>query len=197
MQLFIANTTQQFNDFIYTIPERNGNVTQRIAPGGQIRIVVKNGDLNQHDIDAILNQHRPFGLIEVSEVGKARGHHPLVASVDKPVHITKVQDQFRRNRSVLVDRGKEMRTAAAVALDAHIEEAMTMNGSGEVLRELRFDVEEIKGAQVLDSASRRDGSGMEQALAETPPIGEGVVVTKDEGSDRRPRARLNTGRRGK
>lgn len=194
MQLFIANTTHQYVDFIYRIPEGPKLIIQRIAPGNQVRISARRGDLNQNDIDAIFDQHRKYGLIRSDEVRRGDHYlHPLVAGVDKPVPVARIIEQLRLNREVLIEQGKQTRQAAAVALNDQIENNIAMNGGPDVLRQVEISVEEMSPTRVFDRNGREGDNGIARELDAVPPIGEGVRVTRDEQTGEPP-ARNTKGR---
>ncbi len=195
MQMYVANTTQQFHEFMYRVPEGPKTIIQRIPPGGQIRISAKRGDLNRLDIDDILDQHRKYGMVREEEVGKAVGLCGLVCAVDHPVNIDRVIAQIRRNREVLIDQGKRAREAAAVSINHQIEANIAAMGSPDVLRNLEYSVEEVKSSQVRDRASRADDEGMSRELADMPLIGEGVRVSNEAPPPERSRVRLRSSRR--
>ena len=195
MQLFIGNTTQQVQEIWYRLPENKKALMQRITPGGQIRISGNRGNLSQHDVDAIFDQQRKYGLIRVEEVGKVRGHCGLVASIDKPVNFDRLIAQVRRNREVLVERGKEIRTAAAVALNEAIETNLSELGGTDVLREVEFSVEEQK--RTLPRINSRADEELARELSDAPRVAEGVRVTREvqPGQPRTPlRRRRGAGR---
>lgn len=176
-QLYIANTTQQFHDFTYTVPERRSTITQRIDPGGQIRISANNSHLTPMDIEAIYEQHKPYGLVEMAEVGVKSNEGmlcPLVASVDKPVNISKVIEQIRRNRTVLIAMGKQTRESAAIALNNQIEENLVQMQSPDVLQKVEFSVEEEHRSRVRERS--RNDEALAQQLDEQPVVAEGVRV---------------------
>lgn len=193
--MFVANTTQQFHEFVYRVPEGQKTIIQRIPPGGQIRISAKRGDLNRIDVDDILDQHRKYGMVREDEIGKVEGLCGLVCAIDRPVNLDKVIAQIRRNRSVLVEQGRQAREAAAVSINHQIEANIAAMGSPDVLRNLEYSVEEVKSATVRDRVSRADNDGMTQALVDTPAIGEGVRVSNDAPPPLKPgRTRLSGGR---
>jgi hypothetical protein len=97
---------------------------QRIGIGRQIQVA---GDLNTPDIDAIVKQHKKYGLIPVSEVKNIRTFTGLCYSVDRPISIDNIMLAMDRNTRILVERGKEFRKQAAVSasnlIDHHLAEA--------------------------------------------------------------------------
>lgn len=124
MKLYIANCTKQNIEFPYRIPEEVSLRIQRIGIGRQIQIA---GDLSTADIDAILKQHKKYGLIPVAEVKNMRMFTGMCYSVDRPISIDNIMLVIDRNTRILVERGKEFRKQAAVSannlIDHHLAEA--------------------------------------------------------------------------
>ena len=177
-QMYIANPSQQYVDFIYRLPESTNNITQKIPPGGQIRIAARRGNLTPPDIDAILEQHAKYGLIRASDISKRRGYVGLIAEIDKPVNMKQIVDGIKGNREILIERGKEIRKNSAVALNEQIQATIDNQSMPEALRGLEFSVEELKSASVRDTG-RGEDSEISRELASTGMIGEGVKVSRD------------------
>lgn len=186
--MYVANPTQQFVDFIYRLPEAKNVIIQRISPGGQIRVSGRHGDLSKADVDAIFDQHTKYGMIRASDVTKRKGYCGLVVELDKPVNINRLIDQVKGNRDILIERGKEIRTASAVSLNEQIQANIQDRGMNEVLRGLEFSVEEVKSAQARDTG-RGEDTDMARELASTAAIGEGVRVSREHMERPKPAAR--------
>lgn len=142
MKMYVANCTNQVQQFVYRVPEIPAPRTQTIGIGRQVLL---SGDLSQRDIDAIIAQHAKYGFKSVSEVeqrqvDRERSFVGLVYS-DKPISVEKVRRALLQNQDVLVARGKENRTAAAVAASDAINQ---QNNSPLALKALDLSVEEVK-----------------------------------------------------
>jgi hypothetical protein len=120
VKLIIANCSQQVVDFIYRLPEANSNRTQRIEIGGQTQIA---GDLNGQDVDAIISQHRKYGLVSVDEIDRTKPFIGLCYAIDKKISVEKVRRALEHNSEVLVQRGKDIRQESAVAVNNALEES--------------------------------------------------------------------------
>ena len=118
-KMFIANTTQQVQDFQYRLPENPKIVKQTIPIGGQIQIP---GDLTVHDIEAIIEQHSPYGMVAVSEIDRTKPFIGVCYSLDKAVTVNKIMSAIEHNGAVLDARGREIRKEAAVSVNNAIEE---------------------------------------------------------------------------
>lgn len=117
-KLFIANATRQVHDFTYRLPEIPGAKYLPIKIGTQVQIP---GELSIADVDAIIDQHRKYGMINVDEIDRTRPFAGLCYSVDKPISSEKLRRIMTHNNEVLVDRGREIRKNAAVAINDQIK----------------------------------------------------------------------------
>jgi len=134
MKMYIANCTNQVQDFMYRIPENTKLMKQIISIGGQIQIP---GELSTTDIDSIVAQHSKYGFVRVDEIDRTKPFFGLCYSVDKKVDMDKVRRAIVHNQEVLVERGKELRKEAAVAVNNAVEE---QTGG---LNSLEMSIEEI------------------------------------------------------
>lgn len=138
MKLFIANCTKQVQTFIYRKLETASPIPQQIEIGGQ---VVISGDLSPKDVDYIINQHRKYGLVSVSEIDRTKPFIGLCYSIDKPVAVDKLKIALLHNDDVLVKRGEELRKEAAVATSATLEQNVKPLKSE--LTELEIEITEV------------------------------------------------------
>lgn len=133
--MYVANCTMQIQDFIYRLPENLKARQQRIEIGQQIQI---SGDLSTQDIEAIIQQHSPYGLIAADEVDRSRGAFiGLCYSLDKPVNMARVQSALDNNSLVLTERGHMIRQEAGLATHKVISD-----GNPGVLQSMDFEVVE-------------------------------------------------------
>lgn len=169
MKMYVANCTQQVQDFTYRLPGHPAPRQQKIEIGGQTQI---SGDLGPKIIEAIINQHSKYGMVAADEVDRARGFISLCYSVDTWVRPEKIRMALNHNNGVLINEGKKIREESAVA----VNNAISDQTPG--LKSLEMSVEE------QETKSNPD-----------PKINEGVRVSKDEEptnrSGRRGRPRRN------
>ena len=173
MKLYIANLTHQRQDFQYRLPEDGKIRKQTIEIGEQIQI---SGDLNTPEIDAIIEQHAIYGLINVTDIDRTKAFAGTCYSVGKPVNMERVRYAILHNQEVLEERGRDLRKEAAVAANNSIEE-QTQGG----LKALELSVEE------LPTKDKPDGD-----------INEKIRVTRSEGpgsNTPRPAQRQTRGRK--
>jgi hypothetical protein len=176
MRLYVANCTQQIQQFMYRVPETDGAMAggMRVQPieiGQQIAVT---GDLNKIQVDSIINQHKKYGLIPVEEVDRNRAFAGLCYSIDKPVPVNKLLYVMQVNRTVLDLRGKKTRLEAAIAVNQQVENTMD-----DQLKKLEFEVKEEKS-----------GTGPEHE-----PVNEALRVTRAEDPTPISQARTRRSRR--
>jgi hypothetical protein len=124
VKLYIANTTQQSMDLWYRTLEQRALRMQRIEIGSQIAI---SGELSTPDIEYIVQQHRPYGLVCVDEIDRTKPFIGMCYSIDAPIQIDKIQRALEHNEKVLVERGRQIRTEAAVSLHQNLEQQQNPN----------------------------------------------------------------------
>ena len=145
MKLYVANCTAQDHDFVFRLPEVTNLRMQKIHAGQQVAI---SGDLNQHEVDAIVRQHQPYGLASADNLDQAKPFIGLCYSVDKPVPASRLNYAFEHNKKVLIQRGQEIQKETAVSVNHQLETVNEGLGRvGQVSVELR---EERKDGGVPD-----------------------------------------------
>jgi len=171
MKMFIANTTHQRHSFEYRMLEQNGVRRQMVEIGGQTQI---SGDLTQRDIDYIVKQHEHYGLVKVDEVDRTKPYIGLCYSIDKPIAVNAIRVALAHNNDVLVERGKELRKEAALAVESNVEQQ-----APGALKQFEMTVIE----------DTKDGGD--------PSINEGVIVDRNFNGDERAANARRAARRGR
>lgn len=169
-ELYIGNISKQIQMFAYRALERPGIVTQPIPIGGQIR-VSPNGsttDLTTPEIDAIINQHKVYGIVSVEDMGG--NHNPfngLVYSIGKAITPEKLRRAIEKQEDGLRKLGQKMRQEAALAVNSQIEEQI-----GAPLRNLEMSFQEVepRGGYVDDLDHPAEGVRVTR-LADQPQRG--------------------------
>lgn len=162
MKLYVANCTHQAQDFVYRIAEKKSPVMQRIEVGGQVCLPL---DLTSSQVDGIVEQHRKYGMVEISESIDKTKRCNLVFSRDRPIRAQKIIDVINHNRGVMFLDGRELRKKAAIAVNNQIEEQVRRKEL-EGLRSLKLSVVE------------EDGTGT-NAKAESDMLNEEITVERD------------------
>jgi hypothetical protein len=124
MRMYVGNCSQQVQDFYYRVPEEaqgrsSGLRMQKIDVGSQVII---SGNLSTPQIESIVAQHAPYGLIRVDEIDRTRPYIGLCYDVDRPIPVNKLKYAIEHNREVLIKRGEEIRKETAVAVNQQLEE---------------------------------------------------------------------------
>jgi hypothetical protein len=175
-ELYIGNVSKQVFQFAYRSPERPGVIVQTIPIGGQIRIS-PNGvhvDLSTPEIDAIIGQHRTYGIVAIEDIDRLNGPFDgLCYSIGKAMSVDKLRRAMQKKEDALKSFGQKMRKEAALAVNSQIEEQI-----GAPLRQLEMSFQE-----------EEPRSGYADELDH---IAEGVRVTRQEGV-----TSLDSGRRGR
>jgi hypothetical protein len=164
--LYIANTTGQFHDFTYRLPERERPVMHNIKPGSQIKI-----DLEQDHVNAILLQYAPYGLVDANQVKK--GYSGLCYRIGKPVSVDAIENGMNQVGQDAVDRALEARKVGAVVADDKLASTAQQLG----LRQkgpLQVEIEQEKSCPTDDSDRMNEIITVQrEGLGEAPRRGPG------------------------
>ena len=124
-RLYIANCTKQNQTVYYRLdfnnrgePEKNTRFQpakqQEIPPGRQI---ILGGDFHPTQIEDIVQQLVPYGLIGVTDVPRQKVVAPFVFNVDRPVPADIMRNISAVNSAVQIEQGKMRRQKAAIAVN--------------------------------------------------------------------------------
>ena len=124
--LYVANCTAQYQDFHFRVPAEDLALTrrvqvQRIAPGFQQQIL---GEAPLPVLEAIIEQHRPYGLVPFDEVVRTTEFIGMCYSFDKPVSMDRIGYALDHNKGVKFEEGEERREETAVAIGNIIDETI-------------------------------------------------------------------------
>lgn len=191
--LYVANCSQQ-NQIVYF--RRNFSAkgspvqtftppTQReIAPGHQVKILAGEP---MDTVDSVTEQLRPYGLIGVTDIPRAKDVVPYIFNVDRPVTKTQIMQVMDHNTRVKIMDGKVRRQKAAVASN----DLVTNTVANELAR------------QGLPPESMPDTAGttvefeqLEQSEAGEKRIEEGIHVRADAPNQRPGKVNKSGNRRG-
>jgi hypothetical protein len=178
MQLFIGNPTNQPATFLYRKLENKKVLRQDIPIGGQIQIA---GPLSPDDISYIVDQHAKYGLVRADEVDTNRRFTSLCYSVDKVISTNRLESAMRSNQFILIERGKKQRQEAAIADAVRMENTVIESGRQE----------RLVGYEATIVEHNPD------ARNDTPPVAEGIRVSRTVNPDGSPRGSAKSGRRRK
>lgn len=137
--LYVANTTLQDHDFLYRVPAEdsaNSRVRmQKIRSGAQIRV---HKDSPNSVLDAIIQQHAPYGLVPYDEIPKTKRYIGLCYRMDKEIDIDRLLHATDHNLGVKEEQSDQIRREGAIAVGHAIEEH-----SGEHVEALEVETVEI------------------------------------------------------
>jgi hypothetical protein len=139
-ELYIGNVSKQIFQFAYRSPERPGVIVQTIPIGGQIRISPNGAltDLSTPEIEAILGQHKTYGIVDIDEVDSSQSPFSgLCYSIGKQMTPEKLRRAMLKKEEALKVYGSKMRQEAALAVNSQIEEQI-----GAPLRQLEMSFQE-------------------------------------------------------
>lgn len=114
MKMFVANCTNQVQEFHYSVPGQRSRRTQTIGIGNQIQI---SGELTSEEVDAIVEQKGPYGMFAASSVAQTHQHIQLLYATGKPVTSNQMRQALERNLALMGNEGVRLRQAAAIAVN--------------------------------------------------------------------------------
>ena len=160
MKLYIGNATRQVHEFTYRVLEFPAPRSQTVPIGGQVLI---SGDLSSKDVDYIVDQHKKYGIVDANASSFLPGFSGICYSIDRPITTVRLARAMEKNMDQLQERGKQMRTELAVAVNSSMERQAAETGA--------------PAPMALDmSAVEVEPSG---GYPTDKPFGEGVLVTRD------------------
>lgn len=137
--LFVANTSKKHNEFVFRLP----GITQTrryVIPAGRQVEVLKNAQ--REEIDYVIAQHEPYGLVHESQIQKICKFSGTVYSIDKPVKVNSIEVALEKNAQILEQEGHEQRKIAAVAMNNSFAETLK-DSKLKPQTEMTLEIEEI------------------------------------------------------
>lgn len=169
MRLFVANTSQKNQILNFRLPESSKLFSPTIRACQQAPV---GGHLDKMQIDAIVKQLAPYGLVGVDELNRAREVIPYVYSIDTPVSAETILRVASHNKGVLFNRGKKFREEAAIAASEQIDTAIAeQHGEAPALKGFTMEIEEDRkntfdGQDApIEEGFRRGFGGRDEARA--------------------------------
>jgi hypothetical protein len=164
MKMYIANRSKQNQMFSYRVPDDNGTLTRprvlNIAPGSQIAL--PENDLSTPQIDAIIEQHRKYGLMSVEDALRGRGFSALCYSLNKPISVNNIMLGIQHNDRSLREKGVKQRQEAGVA---------AFQGAEQAAQEVGLGLSEVEFTVIENNPDKNSGT------REGDPVAEGIRVT--------------------
>lgn len=163
-KLYIANGTNQIQDFHFRLAGKKQVQQQKIQIGGQELI---SGDFTPSQIAEIVNHHGTYGMIPAAEIGRNGVRAPYAFSIDKPFNAAQILQLVKSNHGELVEMGKKIRENAAIIVGNNLGKGIRESGTGvqftgaeiEILEEAKFDGSEGDGFNEKTIIERTDRQG--------------------------------------
>lgn len=134
--LFIANATKQDHDFVFRMGGLKKINFLPITKGGQIKI---EGQLAE--LEAIVEQHRKYGITDFRECAKAHKFSGLIYSFDKSIKLDSIIGAIERHDEVIDESAQVIRQETAAAANENIEAKAKEAGAAVVATS--FEIEEV------------------------------------------------------
>lgn len=170
MRLWIANVTRQRfviwwrldggqTDGRFTAPRQTS-----IDPNTQVQI---GGDMELPQIQTLLDQLEPFGLVGEKDVanGLSNRTHEIVFNIDRQVSPRAIETLKRHNLAVKMKEGERRREAAAIGANEALKNTIS---DSELPPPPQFDVEIEQMEQFQDEKRVEEGFHVKQRLDEVP-----------------------------
>lgn len=120
-KLFIANCSKHSFEIHYWVEASpNKPVVTKIKPGGQESVYPQGTKI---DHQRIIDQHKVYGLIPVSEIDRHDGFVGQCYQFDTPIPLDRLQETMSRNEEDLYAQAQERRKEAAAATDETVRRA--------------------------------------------------------------------------
>ncbi len=186
-KMYIANTTKQDHVFTYRVPDDESATMSRpraitIRAAAQVALP---DNMNTPQIDAIIQQHGRYGMVDAKEIDRTKPFIGLCYSIDRPVSLDTIRHGLGHNDKVLVERGRKMREEAGVAAFQQAEQNMF---------ELSQQSGEQMGLGAMEVEIVEQNHEKFNGVREGDPVAEGVRISPHEdpvSTPRRGRPRKN------
>lgn len=163
--LFVGNCTLQAHKFLYRFPGST-RVNHVDIPSGQQRQV--GHDLADSEIAYIVGQHKPYGLINESDIPHSRSFQGLCYKIGKPITADRLAALANTNVQALEEKAQKNLENEAAAL------ANSLSVDGKPLPRVEIEtIENVKPGQkpkvskgveaVRDDQAPRHASGRRKA----------------------------------
>ena len=167
MELFIANCSKQDFLFTYMLPENPRPFSHKIRAGAQQKFVQ-----TQTEADAIIKQHQPYGMMEVTQVSKGFGG--LCYRFNKPISVQAIESGISQSDDENIRRADEARKITAVAQDQIISQKAQEMG-----------LKQKAGIEVEVVEEKKNAADTESKFDETIEVLHEGVAPKGKGRPRK------------
>lgn len=167
-KLYVANLSKQNIEFIYWVENSKKPVVTKIKPGQQESVYPQGSRV---DHERIVDQHRMYGLIPVSELDRRQGFVGQCYQYDDPIPLDRLYTGMTNNEDALVTEALERRKEAAASSDDLMQKAAQETDSK--LGNFEVEIQEI------------EQKGVEPTVHEVITVGEEAQEPRRRGRPRR------------
>jgi hypothetical protein len=139
MPLYVANVTKKVFELHYWVENTHKPIVEKIQPGGQKSIYPQG---NQVDHQRIVDQHKVYGLIPVSEIDRSKEFIGQCYQFDKPITHERMFSMFERNDEILYEDAQRRRQEAAAATDDLVKRAAQETDNK--VKNFEMEIEEVE-----------------------------------------------------
>jgi hypothetical protein len=123
-QMFVANITNQIQEFAFRPLELRKTITLKLRAGEQICVTVNNNaDLSTPEIDAIISQLGPYGFTDINDDrAKIGAQTPLIYSLGKAIPFAQQDRAIAQRLDAITQVGRKIREDGAIEVDHLIQQ---------------------------------------------------------------------------
>jgi hypothetical protein len=168
MALFVGNTSKFTFQLHFWVERTSRPIVVEIGPGKQAKIYPEG---SRADHESIVNQHKMYGLLPVSEIDRHKGFIGQCYQFDTPIPMERLQETMLNNDDVLDDQAVERRKEAAASADDLLKKAAQETDSK--ISSFEVELEEV------------EQKGVEAQIHEVISVGEDAQEPRRRGRPRR------------
>jgi hypothetical protein len=139
MPLYVVNATKKTFELHYWVENTHKPIVDKIPPGGQKSIYPQG---TQTDHQRIVDQHKMYGLVAVSEIDRSKEFIGQCYQFDKPITHDRLFSMFERNDDILYEDALTRRKEAAAATDDLVKRAA--QESDNKVKNFEMEIEEVE-----------------------------------------------------
>lgn len=136
--LFVGNTTKQHTDFIFRMPESGKVISRKILAGTQEAIL---RDVDDAQVNAVIDQHKKYGLVSEAEAKKSRQFIGLLYSTKDPIKLGSLQMAFHHNQEIMEAQAEKNLEHIGAAAKQTLDQ-ISRDGEGSGLPRVELEVVE-------------------------------------------------------
>lgn len=138
-KLYVANVTKKIFELHYWVENSPKPVVTKIQPGSQALVYPQGNDV---DHKRIVDQHKMYGLIAVSEIDRRKEFIGQCYQFDKPIPHDRLFSMFERNDDIMYEDAQTRRQEAAAATDDLVKKSAQETDSK--VKNFEMEIEEVE-----------------------------------------------------